>query len=68
MPRSRQAEVQSVSWHKLCETQIVWRDRPRSKRWAGGTKDLEQSDAGTSVWRVAVAAAGRDVYGDGGEA
>jgi len=51
------------------ETQIVRRERPRSKRWAaGGTKDLEQSDAGTSVWRVAVAAAGRDVYGDGAEA
>jgi len=29
-----------------------------SKRWAGGTKDLEQSDAGASVWRVAIAAAG----------
>lgn len=50
MPRSRQAEVQSVvSWHKLCARHRLFGGigRGGSKKCAGATNDLEQSDAGT---------------------
>lgn len=61
VPRSRQAEVQSMSWHRLCARHRLFGGTGRggSKRCAGETKDLEQSDAGKIVSRVAVVVVGR---------